>query len=53
MNLTGTFVTSAAFNLNNSDDSLLLKKAFIFAQALKSELYREVSSKLFEIEKRK
>ena len=38
MNLTGTFVTSAAFCLNNSDDSLLLIKAFTLVQALNIEL---------------
>ena len=50
---TETPVMVAASCSNNLDDSLLLKYAFIFAQALKSASYFEDSLKLLEIENKK
>ena len=52
-NLTSTPVIEAAFCSYNLDVSLSLIKAFIFAQALKSELYFDDSFKLVEIENKK
>ena len=43
----------AASCSNSLYDSLLFKYAFIFAQALKSELYFEDSLKLLDIENKK
>ena len=43
----------AASCSNNLYDSLLFEYAFIFAQALKSELYFEDSLKLLDIENKK
>ena len=50
---TSTPVIDAASCSNNLDVSLLLIKALIFAQALKSELYFDDTFKLVEIENKK